>query len=94
MAEKKGYSTKRFGARYGRSLKEKVAEIEKLYRGRHKCPYCGKINAKRLAEGIWYCRSCKTKFAAKAYSIEKDIIPKKEILEKETIKEEKEGAEE
>ncbi len=95
MAEKRRESTKRFGARYGRHLKEKVAEIEAGYRGKHKCPYCGKKNAKRLALGIWFCKSCKTKFTGKAYSISKKIVvreEKEEPIEKgKIIKSEKES---
>ena len=80
MAEKKGKSkkssTKRFGPRYGRRLKDKVAEIESGYRKKQKCPYCGKINVKREALGIWLCRSCKSKFTGRAYSIGKKAFPK------------------
>lgn len=86
--KKKKLSTKRFGPRYGRRLKEKLAEIESGHRGRHKCPYCGKKGIKRLALGIWTCRLCKVKFAGKAYSMGKKMItrevPKK--VEKEAPK--------
>lgn len=78
VKKRKKSSTKRFGARYGRRLKEKVAEIEAGHRGRHKCPYCSKKNVKRLAAGIWFCKSCKVKFAGRAYSIGK----KKAVKEK------------
>ncbi|MFH1682204.1 MAG: 50S ribosomal protein L37ae [Candidatus Woesearchaeota archaeon] len=59
---------KRFGARYGRSLKKKFAQIEQMQRAKHKCPYCNKTAVKRLAVGIWECRKCDAKFAGKAYS--------------------------
>jgi large subunit ribosomal protein L37Ae len=86
MAKKvKKLSTKRFGTRYGRRLKEKVAEIESNYRKRNKCPYCGKTNVKRIALGIWNCRSCKTKFTGRAYS----ILKKKLVQEEEPSKKEK-----
>jgi len=64
---KKVGSTGRFGARYGLKIRKKVLEIEKLQRGKQKCPFCLKLSVKRLASGIWYCKACKTKFAGEAY---------------------------
>ena len=84
MAERKKLTTKRFGTRYGRSLKEKVADIESGYRGRHNCPYCGKKGIKRLALGIWFCKLCKVKFAGKAYSFNKKSV-KQEVNEEKKV---------
>jgi len=67
MATKKIGTAGRFGARYGRRLKKKVAEIEKKMKQWHKCPYCNKIKVKREASGIWVCRSCNSRFTGKAY---------------------------
>ena len=67
MATKKIGTAGKFGARYGRRLKKKVAEIEKKLKQWHKCPYCRKLKVKREASGIWVCRSCKSKFTGKAY---------------------------
>jgi large subunit ribosomal protein L37Ae len=67
-------STKRYGVRYGRRNKEKVASLEKEHRGRHKCPYCNYVKVIRLAKGIWHCTKCEARFAGKAYTYE---IPKK-----------------
>ncbi|MBU0460129.1 MAG: 50S ribosomal protein L37ae [Nanoarchaeota archaeon] len=61
--------TKRFGARYGRRTKKKLAQVEILQRGKHKCPYCNKDAVKRIAAGIWHCNKCEVKFAGKAYTI-------------------------
>ncbi|MDP3697957.1 MAG: 50S ribosomal protein L37ae [Nanoarchaeota archaeon] len=61
-------STKRFGARYGPSLKKKFALAEVQQRAKHKCPSCNKTSVKRLALGIWQCQKCKVKFASKAYT--------------------------
>ncbi|MEK6907604.1 MAG: 50S ribosomal protein L37ae [Nanoarchaeota archaeon] len=69
MATKKVGTTGRFGARYGRRLRQKVAEIEKKLRQWHKCPYCNKMRVRRLAAGIWFCRSCESKFTGKAYEV-------------------------
>ena len=74
-------SAKRFGARYGRTLKHKFAKIEALHRKKYKCPYCSYTNVKRVAAGIWHCRKCDAKFANKAYTIS-------EVKIKEEIKEE------
>lgn len=69
MAEvKKLGSVKRFGARYGRKPKKKLAKIESVLRKKQKCPYCNNIQVKRQAAGIWECKKCKARFAAKAYS--------------------------
>lgn len=82
MAEiEKFGSMKRFGARYGRSIKYAFAKVEKEQRRLHKCPYCNKEAVKRIAVGIWNCRKCGAKFTGKAYSI-KDIISTKEKEEK------------
>ena len=70
MSEEKKYkSTKRFGARYGRTVKRKVGEIEERQHKKYKCPYCNKEKVKRLSAGIWFCTKCKTKFTGGAYSL-------------------------
>ena len=98
MAEIEKYkSVKRFGARYGRRLKERFGKIELEQRKKQKCPYCSAPKVKRIAVGIWECRKCKTKFTGKAYSVSKKIIVKEEkpTTEEEkspAIKEEKEVA--
>jgi|TARA_B100001971_G_C18146165_1_gene513172 large subunit ribosomal protein L37Ae len=67
-------STKRFGARYGRRVREKLAEIEKDQKKKQKCPYCNQLKVKRIAVGIWHCNKCKTKFAGRAYSLKERVI--------------------
>lgn len=64
-------SAKRFGTRYGRSLKLKVADIEASARSEHKCPYCNYIKVKRVNTGIWACGNCNAKFTGKAYTLAK-----------------------
>jgi len=61
-------STKRFGARYGRKLRAKYAQVEGVQRARQKCPYCNKMAVKRVALGIWDCARCNIKFTGKAYT--------------------------
>lgn len=91
MAEEKVMTVKRFGARYGRKIRYKVAKIEEELKKKHKCPYCSSLRAKRIAAGIWGCRKCGAKFTGKAYSIAKRVTFEEEIPEesKEAQKEEK-----
>lgn len=77
--EKKYGSVKRFGARYGASLKEKFAKIEREQRKKHDCPYCRKPQVRRVALGIWQCKKCGSKFSGKAYTIGKKVAVKEEI---------------
>ena len=67
-------SVKRFGSRYGRTVRHKVGKIENMQKSKHMCPYCRKIKAKRISAGIWQCSSCDAKFTSKAYSV--DVIKK------------------
>ena len=81
MEEEKGLGpVKRFGTRYGRTVKYKFAQIEAVQKKPQKCPYCLKLAAKRLAVGLFECKKCKAKFTSKAYSIEeiKLVSEKKE----------------
>jgi len=64
---KKLGSVARFGARYGRKIKQKVLDIEKKQKKIHKCPFCNKTQVRRIALGIYQCKKCNTKFAGKAY---------------------------
>lgn len=70
MATKKAGSAGRFGARYGKRLRQKIVSVEKLQRMHQECPYCHRKTAKRLAPGIWLCKKCDSKFANKAYKLE------------------------
>lgn len=68
MARTKLGTAGRFGVRYGRRIREKVAELEKKSRSLYKCPYCNKIKVKRVFSGVWQCKSCSSKFTGKAYT--------------------------
>ncbi len=70
MATKKVSSAGRFGARYGKRLRQKTVAIEKVQKRLHKCPYCLRDCARRLSVGIWYCKKCGSKFTSKAYKVE------------------------
>ena len=68
--QKKSGSVKRFGARYGRKVKDKIAKIDSLKKTEYKCPYCHKRASKRLSSGIWECKKCGSKFTGRAYNVE------------------------
>jgi large subunit ribosomal protein L37Ae len=75
MAEKKDLgAAKRFGARYGRTVKHKLAKIEREQKKKHKCPYCSKLTVKRIFAGVWHCKHCGVKFTNKAYTISKKTL--------------------
>ena len=76
-------AVKRFGVRYGRTIRDKVAKIEDELRKKKKCPYCSAVKVKRLASGIWRCRKCESKFTGAAYDLKKKI--KEEVEEGEKI---------
>ncbi len=65
--KKKVGSAGRFGQRYGRKVRQIVAEIEKIQKQRHICPKCNMPYVKRIAKGIWQCKKCGNKFTGLAY---------------------------
>ena len=56
-------SAGRFGARYGRVARRRVAEIESDTNDDHACPDCGSNAVDRQGTGIWQCGKCGYKFA-------------------------------
>lgn len=84
MASRKGFgSVKRFGPRYGRKIRAKIAEVEKIQKKKQKCPYCNSQGVKREAAGIFYCGKCNSKFTSKAYFVTKVPTIKTEQVEEE-----------
>ena len=73
MVKKTTGSAKRYGTRYGATLKRKVGAIEAVQRSRQKCPYCNKHAARWLAVGIYKCNKCDAKFTNAAYGIKQKI---------------------
>lgn len=86
-------SVKRFGPRYGRTVKHRLRAIEKLQKAKHKCPYCTKTQVKRLSSGIFTCAKCNNTFTGKAYfpAVEKPVpvtqAPKEAPVEEEAEEE-------
>ncbi len=70
---KKTKSAGRFGARYGRSVRVKLVNVESKQRKKQKCPYCGKVGLKRISKGIWHCAKCDKKFASDTYFLDNKI---------------------
>jgi len=68
---KKVKSAGRFGARYGRSVRVKLVNVEVKQRVKQRCPYCGKLGVKRVSKGIWECSKCNKKFASDTYYLDK-----------------------
>ena len=67
---KKTKSAGRFGARYGKRVRTKLVKVETKQRKKQKCPFCGKLGAKRLSNGIWKCNKCDKKFASNTYYLD------------------------
>jgi large subunit ribosomal protein L37Ae len=64
---KKARAAGRFGARYGKKVRNKLADVEVKQRVKQKCPYCEKLGAKRTSKGIWECSKCGKRFASDVY---------------------------
>ena len=91
MAVEKGLGpAKRFGPRYGRTVKFKLAKIEKQQRKPQICPYCDMPKAKRISAGIYECKKCNSKFTGRAYFLKKKAPV---IIKPEEVEEKKEEAE-
>ena len=60
-------SAGRFGCRYGRFVRKRVCDIEKISGALHRCPKCDMESVARRGTGIWECRKCGYKFAGGTY---------------------------
>jgi large subunit ribosomal protein L37Ae len=67
---KKTKSAGRFGPRYGKKVRDKLAGVEKKQKRKQKCPFCERLGVKRLSKGIWKCSKCNKKFASDTYHLE------------------------
>ncbi len=65
---KKAGRAGRFGARYGSTVRRRVAKIEEVEKALHKCPSCQTKAVRRVSTGIWKCRKCDHTFTGGAYS--------------------------
>lgn len=79
MGRKKKIGTAgRFGSRYGKKVRAKIAEIEKIEKQRHVCPNCKLPYVKRVSAGIWKCQKCGTKFSGMSYAPGEESLEKRE----------------
>ena len=67
-AGKHSKAVKRLGSRYGKRTRERLSKVEVTSKTTHKCPYCNYISAKKVANGIFSCNKCSSKFTGKAYA--------------------------
>jgi large subunit ribosomal protein L37Ae len=67
---KKVKSAGRFGARYGKKVRNKLVQVESKQKIRQKCPFCNRFGVKRLSNGIWKCPKCDKKFAGDTYHLQ------------------------
>lgn len=65
---KKSGRAGRFGARYGVTLRQRVAKIEANMKIKHRCPSCQTFAVSRVSTGIWNCRKCGHTFTGGAYA--------------------------
>ncbi len=66
----KGWKTRsagRFGVRYGRNIRKRVADIEEKMHQNHRCVQCGFPSVRRIGTGIWKCTKCGYTFAGGTY---------------------------
>ena len=67
---KKVKAAGRFGARYGKTVRNRLSAVETKQRVKQKCPFCNRLGVKRLSKGIWKCSKCNKKFASNTYYVE------------------------
>ena len=65
--KRQGRTVGRLGARYGRTVRKRLNQIEVEMRQKHRCPNCNTLRVKRTSVGIWKCGKCNFTFAGAAY---------------------------
>uniref|UniRef100_A0A7S1V704 Ribosomal protein L37a n=1 Tax=Sexangularia sp. CB-2014 TaxID=1486929 RepID=A0A7S1V704_9EUKA len=59
--------TGKYGTRYGATLRKQIKKQEISQHAKYTCSFCGKDSVKRLAVGIWKCKSCRKTVSGGAY---------------------------
>ncbi|XGI83692.1 50S ribosomal protein L37ae [Halorutilales archaeon Cl-col2-1] len=88
--ETKGNVTRsagRFGARYGRVARKRVADIEDEMNKDHDCPDCGAEKVSRTDTGIWECGKCGYRFTGGSYQVETPAGRRAELSIEEAVEE-------
>jgi len=65
--KKKSRTSRRFGARYGRTVRKRLTSIEVEMKKEHECPQCNTSAVVRKSVGLWKCRKCGYTFTGGAY---------------------------
>ncbi|MEM2910421.1 MAG: 50S ribosomal protein L37ae [Nitrososphaerota archaeon] len=68
MGKKVGNTVKRFGARYGATLRKRLLDTEQQQKAIYECPKCGMMAVKRKFVGVWSCTKCGYTFTGGAYA--------------------------
>jgi len=79
VKQKHENAVKRFGVRYGRTVKRQLGKIEAMQRKKHACPYCRYTRVERKAVGIWNCSKCGKTFTSRAYTVTKPAPVRSEL---------------
>jgi large subunit ribosomal protein L37Ae len=78
---KKVGSAGRLGARYGVRIRKRIADVERVSKGRHDCPKCMAKAMTRTANGIWKCRHCGAIIASSSYMPTPPVAVRRELAE-------------
>ncbi len=78
---KKVGSSGRLGVRYGVKVRKRIADIERVSKGRHECPKCKAVALTRDANGIWSCRHCGAIIASSSYMPTPPVAVRRELTE-------------
>lgn len=76
VKEKKLKSGNRYGTRYGRKNRDRVAKLEQGHKGKQMSPFCNMRTVRRISAGIWHCMKTGKTFASRAYAIDKNSFKK------------------
>ena len=58
---------RKYGTRYGARLRKTIKKMDVIQHGKYICSFCGKKSMRRIAAGIWGCKSCCKCVAGGAY---------------------------
>lgn len=67
MTTRKLKSVARYGARYGKKIRDRVLKVEREQKKRRVCPHCNTGILKRKAAGLYECAKCGARMAGGAY---------------------------
>jgi large subunit ribosomal protein L37Ae len=86
-------TTKRYGTRYGATLKRRLNVIEHVQRADQRCPSCNRLSAKWKSVGMFECRKCGAKFTGEAWGVRQKVtfaeaaVDDTKVEEEETVEE-------